>query len=204
MNIQSKSEELEKSSKGGRQLQSQEQSRRLVETALRLFSQRGYDATSIKAIATAAGVAVGLLYHYFPSKEALLGEILETHSFLPELRALLLVEHDLPTERVLLDVARGFASLIEDKDEIFRLMVRESQSNAAIAATLSQTVQEGIATLSAFLQTRVQVGELRPHDTTLTARALLATVFTTHLMRLPKPDWESLVAQTLDGVRAQN
>ena len=47
----------------------------LVETALRLFFRKGYDATAIRDIAKEAGVSLGLLYNYFESKEALLREI---------------------------------------------------------------------------------------------------------------------------------
>ena len=43
---------------------------RLYATAMRLIAQRGYEATTLRDIATEAGVSVGLLYRYFPSKQA--------------------------------------------------------------------------------------------------------------------------------------
>jgi len=43
---------------------------RLYRVALRLISERGYDATTLRDIAKEAGVSVGLLYRYFPSKQA--------------------------------------------------------------------------------------------------------------------------------------
>jgi AcrR family transcriptional regulator len=43
---------------------------RLYTIALRLFGERGYEATTLRDIAAAAGVSVGLLYRYFPSKHA--------------------------------------------------------------------------------------------------------------------------------------
>ncbi|WP_326826541.1 TetR family transcriptional regulator [Streptosporangium sp. NBC_01756] len=42
-----------------------------METALRLFRERGYEATTMRAIAAEAGVSVGNAYYYFASKEAL-------------------------------------------------------------------------------------------------------------------------------------
>ncbi|GGL40383.1 TetR family transcriptional regulator [Planomonospora parontospora subsp. antibiotica] len=42
-----------------------------METALRLFRERGYEATTMRAIAAEAGVSVGNAYYYFSSKEAL-------------------------------------------------------------------------------------------------------------------------------------
>lgn len=47
----------------------------LIQTALKLFSEKGYDKTSIRSIATEAGVSLGLMYNYFSGKEELLLEI---------------------------------------------------------------------------------------------------------------------------------
>lgn len=49
-----------------------EQTRTLIlETALRLFQENGYDRTTMRAIAKEAGVSVGNAYYYFASKEHL-------------------------------------------------------------------------------------------------------------------------------------
>jgi AcrR family transcriptional regulator len=50
---------------------------RLLDAALALFAGRGYAATSVDAIADAAGVSAGLLYHHFESKAAVLNAIFE-------------------------------------------------------------------------------------------------------------------------------
>lgn len=44
----------------------------LIETSLALFSEQGYDATSIRTIAQRAKISLGLMYNYFKSKEELL------------------------------------------------------------------------------------------------------------------------------------
>ncbi|MFJ5123303.1 MULTISPECIES: TetR family transcriptional regulator [unclassified Kitasatospora] len=50
-----------------------EQTRALIlETAMRLFQERGYDRTTMRAIAAEAGVSVGNAYYYFSSKEFLI------------------------------------------------------------------------------------------------------------------------------------
>jgi AcrR family transcriptional regulator len=52
-----------------------EQTRRLiVDTAVRLFQQQGYDKTTMRAIAREAGLSVGNAYYYFPSKDHLVQE----------------------------------------------------------------------------------------------------------------------------------
>lgn len=63
---------------GARQLTAQGQDRRadIVRHAEELFGEHGYARTRMSDIAAAAGVTKGLLYWYFESKEALIGEIL--------------------------------------------------------------------------------------------------------------------------------
>jgi len=51
--------------------------RRILRAALRLFAAHGYAGTSIRMIAESAGISVGLLYNYFPSKAALLHALFE-------------------------------------------------------------------------------------------------------------------------------
>lgn len=49
------------------------------EAALKLFISKGYHSTTINAIAKEAGVAVGLMYNYFSSKEELLVRMIDGH-----------------------------------------------------------------------------------------------------------------------------
>ena len=52
-----------------------EQTRQLVvDTALRLFRERGYEATTMRTIAAEAGLSVGNAYYYYPSKQHLVQE----------------------------------------------------------------------------------------------------------------------------------
>jgi TetR/AcrR family transcriptional repressor of nem operon len=52
---------------------------RLVFTALRLFADKGYESTSVADILKAAGANSGSLYHFFPTKQDLLLEVLRTY-----------------------------------------------------------------------------------------------------------------------------
>ena len=51
--------------------------RRILKAALRHFATHGYAGTSVRMIARSAGVSVGLLYNYFPTKADLLGALFE-------------------------------------------------------------------------------------------------------------------------------
>jgi AcrR family transcriptional regulator len=57
---------------GRRERQKLERERRILAAARRLFDRKGFTDTSMEEVATRAGLAVGTLYNYFPSKDQLL------------------------------------------------------------------------------------------------------------------------------------
>lgn len=50
----------------------------IMDTALELFAENGFHATSISRIAKEAGISKGLTYNYFESKQEILNEIVKT------------------------------------------------------------------------------------------------------------------------------
>ncbi len=51
----------------------------LIDATARILVREGFDKASTNRIATVAGVSVGSLYQYFPSKEALVAAVIERH-----------------------------------------------------------------------------------------------------------------------------
>jgi AcrR family transcriptional regulator len=60
----------------------------LAEAALKLWAEKGFDATSVATIAEAAGMSKGTFYLYFASKQALLEDVLRRYTLLPNIRAM--------------------------------------------------------------------------------------------------------------------
>lgn len=58
----------------------EERRRELLACAMRLFAEKGYDKVSVRAVAREAGVASGLAYHYFDSKQALFDAAIEEYA----------------------------------------------------------------------------------------------------------------------------
>ena len=51
--------------------------RKIFETSMKLFAEKGYDATSIEEITANVGVAKGTLYYHFSSKEEIFQFLIE-------------------------------------------------------------------------------------------------------------------------------
>ncbi|MFC8079604.1 TetR family transcriptional regulator [Streptomyces sp. NPDC057307] len=112
---------------------------RILEAARTEFAERGYDKTSVRGIAKAAGVDPALVHHYFGTKDEVFGAAIEV-SFEPALvvPALLTGGTDGIGERL----ARYFISVWEDPVSRAPLLaiVRSALTNDAAAALLRKFV----------------------------------------------------------------
>lgn len=101
-----------------------EKKKQIMEVAMRCFSRKGFEATSIQEIAMELGMAKGSIYFYFKSKEDLLlsviayfGErMIAEMTVLPEERQLP------PRERLLLQLRRHYAYVQENREFPIMLM----------------------------------------------------------------------------------
>src|SRR5436190_10792446 len=104
----------------------QEDKRRLIlDAAVRVFARKGYHASRVGDIAEEAGVAHGLLYHYFRSKDELLETIFrETwRDVLDAVRAI--EETDESARERLAGVAKILLRAWRRDPDLVRVLVRE-------------------------------------------------------------------------------
>jgi AcrR family transcriptional regulator len=174
--------------------------RQLLQVALRLFAERGWENTTIRDVANEAGVAQGLIYHYFDNKMGLLRAVIENGGLMPEVCQILGPSYERPAREVLLEVARSLYRLLEEKEEVFRLLLRETITNPEAAEAWRAVVKHGVEHLSRYLAARVAEGELRPHHTEVSARMLLHTVAMFQFHRVPIERLSEVVETMLYGV----
>lgn len=108
--------------------------RRILQIALTLMAQRGVDGTSMRDLASAAGLNVASLYHYFPSKRDLLESVLVEQGYLPIRPVHIAPEGELPAEP--LTLAQLLAEIMTsmfDVEDFVRLMVAEAMRGEATA-----------------------------------------------------------------------
>jgi AcrR family transcriptional regulator len=176
----------------------------LIDTALRLFAERGFRGTTIADISAATGTAHGLVYHYFRSKDELLEAVLERHAFLDRLQAILTVSADRPAAEVLTEIAEGLSRLLDERPELLRLVIAESPTNPIVQHAMARVTDEGTRILGDYLRARIAAGELRPHDPTVPARALFWSIIAKRLGPAGVDGFESdIVVVLLDGLRAR-
>ncbi len=134
---------------------------RILQIALSLMAQRGVDGTSMRDLASACGLNVASLYHYFPSKRELLEAVLVEQGFLP-VRARGPEPHDEgddPLVTLLINIVTSMFAV----EDFVRLMVGEAMRAEETArsvghelfATFETSIEEWVAKHRPDLDQRV-------------------------------------------------
>ena len=118
----------------------EEKRRKLLEAAVRVFARKGYHAARIGDIAEEAGVAYGLLYHYFSSKEEVLRSV-----FRDTWRALIqtiknVEESDDPPPEQLRKVAEILLRSWRREPDLVRVLVLEVTRSSLLAGEMDEVV----------------------------------------------------------------
>lgn len=171
-----------------RQEQAQESRRKLMDAALTLFAQKGYAGTNMRAISRSAGMADGLLYHYFPGgKQELLREIVREKLGDVEMRTRQWDTElmNLSLEDALDRVFSTAAEIFEENLELFRLVVREEEAHSVLEfGSLYQMLLGKQQWLPALLEQHIERGELRHLDIDCMTDTLFALITNYFLGRL--------------------
>jgi len=139
----------------------------IIAAALALFADRGYAATKLEDVATAAGISKGTIYLYFPTKEELFRAVVR-QAVLPNLEAAeaQFSRHEGSCGELLRVLAQRFLQLLDsDLTAVPKLVVAESGNFPAIAQFYADAVlRRAFALIEGILTRGMQRGEFRRTD----------------------------------------
>lgn len=181
-----------------RKEQKEQRYKDILNAALNLFIRKGYAATKIKDIADAAGMSVGLLFHYFESKESLYMELMRFGTEGPkEMLRGISVQDSLSFFEMCAEQTLGYAKASGFMAKMFLLM-----SSAVSNEGIPEAAQEIISQINfyretvTFIEKGQQEGRIRQGNP-----LTLSTAFWTALqgavqayalneeLGLPQPEW---------------
>ena len=149
---------------------------RILDAALASFGSKGYEATSLDALADGLGLRKQSILYWFPSKEALLEALIDRSA--SELATAL--------ETALAGAGQGWDRVEAVVRSVFRLgarrpellgLVREAGRLGPPAATrLMVALEPLVARASSFLEAEMDGGHMRRHDPRLLLLAIYSTV----------------------------
>jgi AcrR family transcriptional regulator len=149
----------------------------ILEAAVRLWAERGFQGTSMAAIASEVGLAKGTLYLYFPSKDALLDAVLRRYSLRPDVERLLSAWRDRPLEEVVRTLIRVAWQALESRRELVALMLRELPAHVDKAEHfLTEVLVPTNRLLAAFLDEKLPPERRLRLNTLVAGRSLMTMV----------------------------
>ena len=172
---------------------------RILDAATQVFFSDGYDRTTIRAVASAAGVDAGLVMHYFGSKQELYRRVIDAAP-VPELSG----TPAEAAEQILAGVADRLASAPAASLALLRSMLTNPEAAGAISAgiaryeaQIAQAIPADDADLRAAIISAITLGITVSRH--LINADELATADPAHVIRLLRPCMLALTAQSPKG-----
>lgn len=176
----------------------------LMEAALRLFSQRGYQATSVAEICSAAGASKGAFYHHFPSKQAIFLALMET--WLADLDRSFQQAYqdsaDLPT--ALLQMSRIAGQVFQAADVNLAILLEfwvQAQRDPELWQAAIAPYHRYQQYFAGLIRSSIQGGAFRPVHPETAARLLVATALGLLMQALFDPQGADWPAEIKSSVR---
>ena len=141
---------------------SSEKRERIVDAAIEVFAEKGFHDTRISDIATRAGIAYGLVYHYFKNKEQLLDTIFldRWSEFIDAVRAI--ARDGRSVEDKLLSIAAVVLSAHRSRPQWVKVLIFEIQrTQRMLDPERVEVVGELFGLIAGILRTGQEGGELR-------------------------------------------
>lgn len=161
-----------------RQARAQATTGAILEAAARVLSARGYAGTTTNHVAAEAGVSIGSLYEYYPSKDALVVAILEAHiaeatSVLEGAAATIAARPDATLDWIIGTYVAAMVRLHASDPGLHRVLFEEAPLPARVRKTLATVEAEMVAHTTALLRGHRAV---RVADPALAAALVVRTV----------------------------
>lgn len=149
---------------------------RILDAALASFGGRGYEATSLDALAGVLDVTKQTILYWFPSKEALLEAVIARSA--DELAAAMQVALDgagAGWDRVEA-VVRSVFRLAARRPELLGLVREVSRLGPPPATQMTRALEPLVRRASDFLEAEMEAGHMRRHDPHILLLAIYSTV----------------------------
>ena len=185
---------------GKRAEQKEKQRQKLLDVSLNLFVHRGYHGTTVRDITEKANTSVGLLFHYFPTKQAILEE-LATFAHVGTSSAMNLLAAPLPPIKIFEQaVEMSFHYLEEPAASSLFLLVNQINTVESIPEHIKQIVgsSEVVRASIPIIIKGQQMGEIKKGDPLSLSLAFWGAIQGIAEVRLwfpdaPVPDYRCIV-----------
>ena len=153
--------------------------RKIFETSMKLFAEKGYDATSIEEITATVGVAKGTLYYHFSSKEEIFNFLIE------EGVKLLQNSIDIKTAKLdnYIDKIKAIVliqiKIVAKYEDIITILLSQFWGNEERNKKCQSHVYDYISQIEKIVQEGIEKGEIKRGDTRAIASEIYGLICST-------------------------
>jgi AcrR family transcriptional regulator len=145
----------------------------ILDAAAQVFAEKGFHRATTREIAGTAGISEGTIYNYFDSKESLLIGLLVRLAQLESLNDELMDALQSDVREFFVAIFSQRSSRIQQAQEMVKAVLPEVLVNPELREQFyRQFVLRIAAVLEGYIQTRVDLGHIRPVDAALTTRVI--------------------------------
>ncbi|MFA4837661.1 MAG: TetR/AcrR family transcriptional regulator [Dehalococcoidia bacterium] len=154
----------------------------ILQTAERLFGEKGYRGVSIEEIAKGAGVSKGLVLYHFTSKKALLEHVLRDgmHTLMNTLLIKLNnnAQSDHSARAKIREAVEVYLNVLKSRPDLLRIAFFEGilGEDEGMKDILANFTEEILLRIDMLVQDGIATGEFRPVDSRIAARLLYGMI----------------------------
>ena len=186
------------------QQRSEETRARILDSAVKCFSQSGYEASGVAEICAAAGVSKGAFYHHFQSKQALFLALLESWLVGLDERIDAAVRGTQNVPTALVTIAGQMRGVFEDAGgrlPMFLEFWNQASHDPTVWAVTVAPYRRYQKTFAAIIKKGMDEGSFEPGDADTVSRILVSLAVGTLLQGVLDPQGARWDEVTQEGVR---
>jgi TetR/AcrR family fatty acid metabolism transcriptional regulator len=153
----------------------EEKRRQLLDAAVRVFARKGFHASRVGDIAEEAGVAHGLLYHYFKSKDQVLEAVFHDNWSVLLARIESVEESDESAADQLRHIAAIVLRTWLHLPDVVRVVIREFGRSPELAERIGELAQP-IDSIARVIERGVERGEFQQVDPRVAATVVYGSI----------------------------
>jgi TetR/AcrR family transcriptional regulator, fatty acid metabolism regulator protein len=153
----------------------EEKRRQLLDAAVRVFARKGFHASRVGDIAEEAGVAHGLLYHYFKSKDQVLEAVFHDNWSVLLARIRSVEESDEPAADQLRHIAAVVLRTWLHLPDVVRVVIREFGRSPELAERIGELAQP-IDSIARVIERGIERGEFKKVDPRVAATVVYGSI----------------------------
>mgnify|MGYP005769878755 CR=1 FL=1 len=185
--------------------------RKIFETSMKLFAEKGYDATSIEDITATVGVAKGTLYYHFSSKEEIFNFLIEEgvkllqnsvdiktsklENYIDKLKAVILIQ----------------IKIVKKYEDFITMLLAQYYGKGARNKKCQQHVYEYIHKIEEIVEEGMEAGQIKQGNSKVMASEIYGVIASTLVYKMKNEEdinviklYREFENTIIDGLKQKN